>query len=183
MPLLVGHALAGATVCVAAGADPLKSSDRKLLLAGAFLGALPDVDLIFPWILGLGISWHSGFTHSILFALAAGILVAWSLERRNTKLAITLCCAALTHPLLDAAMKRTYSGAALFWPLTSRKYKLGLFDYFSFYPDSNLDPPAVLILRALEISFYELIIFGSIFVLTWRVSRMIRQRRLKAIST
>src|SRR5678815_3060740 len=164
MPLLVGHALAGATVCAAAGADPLKSSDRKIFLAGAFLGALPDVDLIFPWLLGFGIGWHSGFTHSILFALAAGILTARSLERRNTKLALTLIWAALTHPLLDAAMKRTYSGAALFWPFTSKKYKLGLIDYFPFYPDSKLDPPAVLILRALEISFYELMIFGSIFV-------------------
>lgn len=183
MPLLVGHALAGATVCAAAGADPLKSSDRKLLLAGAFLGALADIDLIFPWVLGLGISWHSGFTHSILFALAAGILMAWSFQPGNRKLALTLFCAALTHPLLDAAMKRTYSGAALFWPLTSKKYKLGLIDYFSFYPDSNLDPPSVLMLRAFEISFYELIIFGSIFVLVWRVSRILRQRRLKTIST
>jgi len=181
MPLLIGHALAGATVCVAAGADPLKSSDRKIVLAGAILGAFPDVDLIFPWLLGLGIGWHSGFTHSILFALAAGILAAWSLERWNTKLTLTLICAALTHPLLDAAMKRTYSGAALFWPFTHKKYRLGLMDYFSFYPDSNLDPPLVLVLRACQISFYELLIFGTIFVLVWKASRIIRQRKLNAI--
>jgi membrane-bound metal-dependent hydrolase YbcI (DUF457 family) len=183
MPLLVGHALAGATVCAAAGADPLNPADRRILLAAAFLGVLPDADLIFPWVLGLGIGWHGGFTHSILFAVVAGALVARRFRPYQVKNTVTLISAALTHPLLDAAMKRTYSGAALFWPITSKMYKLGLTEYFAFYPDSKLDPPVILILRALQISFYELIIFGSLFVLFWGGRRFVRQRREKLSST
>jgi membrane-bound metal-dependent hydrolase YbcI (DUF457 family) len=169
MPLVIGHALAGATICAATGTELFKSTDRKLLAAAALLAVLPDVDLIFPWILGLGVGWHGGFTHSIIFACLSGDLAAHYLRRgeisqiSQIRWTLVLSGAALTHPLLDAAMKRTLSGAALFWPVSSKVFKFGLFDYFAFYPDSGLDPPLTLALRALEISIYELLIFGSVF--------------------
>ena len=174
MPLLVGHALAGATIYIAGEQIALKPEERRGLIAACVLGALPDIDLIFPWILGLGIQWHGGFTHSILFACASAVLAAWLLGARSRRRVLLLMGAALTHGLLDAAMKRTYSGAALLWPFSSKVYKLGLIDYFAFYPDSRLDPPAVLVVRALQISLYELLIFGSILAVAVMIRRWLR---------
>jgi membrane-bound metal-dependent hydrolase YbcI (DUF457 family) len=174
MPLLVGHALAGATIYAAGEAEALKPQQRRGLIAACVLGALPDIDLIFPWILGLGIQWHGGFTHSILFACTSGVLAARLIRVRSRKLVLLLMGAALTHGLLDAAMKRTFSGAALLWPFSSKLYKLGLIDYFAFYPDSRLDPPAILLLRALQISLYELLIFGSILGAVLVIRRWMR---------
>jgi membrane-bound metal-dependent hydrolase YbcI (DUF457 family) len=180
MPLLVGHALAGATIYVAGEQDALKPEARRGLIAAGVLGALPDIDLVFPWILGLGVQWHGGFTHSILFACASGVLAAWILGARSKRLVLLLMGAALTHGFLDGAMKRTYSGAALLWPFSSKVYKLRLIDYFAFYPDSRLDPPAVLVVRALEISLYELLIFGTILGVVVMIRRWLRKKVLSA---
>jgi len=78
-----------------------------------------------------------------------------------------------SHGLLDAALKKTYGGVELLWPFSARHYKLAILDYFAFYPDSKLDPMWILILRALQISFYELVIFGSVFLLVGLVRREI----------
>ena len=82
-----------------------------------------------------------------------------------------------SHGLLDAATKKTYGGVKLLWPFSQRHYKLGIFDYFAFYPDSKLDPMWILILRAFQISFYELVIFGSVFLLAFGIRRMLDSRR------
>lgn len=177
MPLLVGHALMGASVVAAFGDfTPLLPLDRKrLILLGAALGVLPDLDLFFTWILGMGIKWHGGFTHSIAMAIAVGWLFARYTSPTSLQRVLVLFGAMLSHGLLDWATKKTYGGIQLLWPLTGRRYKLALFDYFAFYPDSKLDPVWKLVLRALQISLYELLIFGGLLLLTLAI-----RRRLKA---
>ena len=77
----------------------------------------------------------------------------------------------MSHGLLDWATKKEYGGTELFWPILDKRYKLQVFDYFAFYPDSKLDPIWKLALRALEISIYELMIFGSLFLLIFEMRR------------
>lgn len=175
MPLVVGHALLGSGVVVALDLHPRK---RELLL-GAALAVFPDLDLFFTWILGLGISWHGGFTHSIVAAVLVGWLCSRYCGSGSIRQAVAFSTAMASHGLLDVVTKKTYGGAQLLWPFSFNRYKLGLFDYFAFYPDSGLDPAWKLIRRALEISLYELLLFGSIFLLIGWVRRLIAARRLQ----
>ncbi len=166
MPLLVGHALLGASAVAALSERREGRTEmRGAVMTGAVLGVIPDLDLFFTWILGLGIRWHGGFTHSIVAAIAGGCLAArWS-GKRTLRSFLIFFAAMCSHGLLDAATKKTYGGTQLFWPFWSARIKLGLFDYFAFYPDSKLDPLWKLVLRALQISIYELLIFGFIFLM------------------
>jgi membrane-bound metal-dependent hydrolase YbcI (DUF457 family) len=140
-----------------------------MILVGAIIGVIPDLDLVFTWILGMGIAWHAGFTHSVAFAVLCGYLGAGFISETPrqsfSRRWIALSGAMLSHGIIDWATKKTYGGAALLWPFERKKYKLGAFDYFAFYPDSKLDPLWKLALRAVEISFYELLIFGALFAL------------------
>lgn len=170
MALVVGHALLGAGVAVGFGGVTSSRAERKrLIVAGAILGVIPDLDLIFTWILGMGISWHAGFTHSILFAAVCGSFgvrfLGQSAGLSFPRGWLSLSAAMLSHGIVDWATKKSYGGAALLWPVELKKYRLGAFDYFAFYPDSKLDPLWKLALRALEISFYELLIFGAVYAL------------------
>jgi hypothetical protein len=85
-----------------------------------------------------------------------------------------------SHTLLDAATKKTYGGTQLFWPFWNARIKLGIFDYFAFYPDSKLDPVWKLVLRALQISLYELLIFGSIFLMIVIVRSRVDQSSVRS---
>lgn len=176
MPLLVGHALVGAGVAVAFSEATASDQDRRrLMMAGAVVGFLPDLDLILTWVLGMGIRWHGDFTHSILFSVVSGYVAARFLSAL-ARMSFMRCWLALSgamvsHGVLDWLSKKSYGGAALFWPLTSKQYRLGAFEYFAFYPDSKLDPIWRLALRALEINFYELIIFGAFFLMILAMRR------------
>lgn len=175
MPLVVAHAFLGASV-IAITRKPISwREDAKVWLLGAALGILPDLDLFFTWILGLGIKWHGGFTHSIVFAAFWGLLVSRFASKGRNIDALICSLAILSHGLLDAVVKKTYTGTMLLWPFSTQKYKLGWFNYFAFYPDSKLDPMRVLIWRAIQISFYELLIFGSVFLVVVIVRRGLKR--------
>jgi membrane-bound metal-dependent hydrolase YbcI (DUF457 family) len=181
MPLIIGHAFLGASVAALAGPAgrrPLSlREDGKTLVLAAALGVLPDLDLFFTWILGMGIKWHGGFTHSITLAAIVGWLCARFAGKGTFREAVVFGAATFSHGLLDAAVKKTYGGVELLWPFSARHYKLAILDYFAFYPDSKLDPMWILILRALQISFYEFVIFGSVFLLAMGRRGMLNSRR------
>ena len=176
MPLVVGHALLGASV-VAATTDVTRADRdcRRMLFAGAILGVAPDLDLFFTWILGMGIRWHGGFTHSIIVAVVVGSLTAWLMKNTCATgfwtRSMVLSGAMLSHGILDWATKKSFEGTAFFWPFNKERYELKVFDYFAFYPDSKLDPLWKLALRAVEISLYELMIFGSLMFLVVKMRR------------
>lgn len=115
----ITQAALGATV---AGAIAGRRCNAKVLLAGALLGTLPDLDVFIDY--GDDISntvKHRGFSHSILILLPFSLLVAglfqrfkplpdWSFSR--LWLLVLLCL--VTHPLLDTF---TSYGTQLLWPL------------------------------------------------------------------
>jgi inner membrane protein len=93
---------------------------RTMVALGTF-ALLPDVDVNafrfdVPYDAPFG---HRGATHSICFALLAGI-VAWLLTRR-WRSTLALFAVVLSHPLLDALTDGGL-GVALFWPLTDVRY-------------------------------------------------------------
>ncbi|MEL7292447.1 MAG: metal-dependent hydrolase [Pseudomonadota bacterium] len=115
----VTQAALGATI---AGAIAGKRCNAKVLLTGAALGTLPDLDVVLDY--GDAVSntiKHRGFSHSLLvlppFALLLSWLYCklrpdhyWSFGRVFALVAGVL----ITHPLLDAM---TTYGTQLLWPI------------------------------------------------------------------
>ena len=144
--------------------------DWGMMAFGAALGALPDLDIFFSWVLGFGVKWHGGFTHSIFFAAAAGCVCA-ALRREGELRDIPVyAVATLSHGLLDVITKKEYGGAQLLWPFSSSVYRLKLFSYFEWYPNPFDDPLWPIFKRAFQIGCYEALIFTPILavLLAWR---------------
>ena len=139
------------------------------------MGICPDLDLLIAWGLALGNNWHGSFSHSIAFALAIGLLVSALTGNLSIKGASVYGSAVLSHAVLDAATSKMWGAIKLFWPLSDRRFNLGLFDYFEFIPNPETNPLADDIKRALEISLYELLIFAPVFLLILLISRRVAQ--------
>lgn len=98
---------------------------RAALLAGAALGTLPDLDVFVVNALTDNpverMTWHRGFSHSLLVLPVIGTLL-WALFRRSGGRVAqapwrwfwAIQLALVTHPLLDAF---TVYGTQLLWPL------------------------------------------------------------------
>lgn len=107
MATVVTHAI------VAAGLFRLGAGRCTGLAAGAWTAAglsmLPDADVI-GWNVVRRDSWlwHRGITHSLVFAAATGVVVAWWLRKRvvhpggTSLLALNLAVCTATHGFLDA---------------------------------------------------------------------------------
>ena len=103
-----------------------KYQGRKAYLYGAMLGTLPDLDVFIHY--GDPVSnmtYHRGFSHSLIVLTALGLGGAWLISRyhrwRNLplpysfrRLALAMTLALTTHPILDSF---TVYGTQLFWPL------------------------------------------------------------------
>ncbi len=107
---------------VVAGAVAGKKCNGRVLLAGAALGTLPDLDVIIRY--GDPVTdmvKHRGFSHSLFvlfpFALVLAKLVHPILKEswHYKHLALLITAVLITHPLLDAF---TTYGTQLFWPLS-----------------------------------------------------------------
>ncbi|MFM2600960.1 metal-dependent hydrolase [Vibrio fortis] len=114
----VTQAALGATV---AGAIAGKRCNAKVLLAGAALGTLPDLDVILDY--GDAVQntiKHRGFSHSLLVLPPFALLISWLYCRRYADSFWTLSrvffltvSVLVTHTLLDAM---TTYGTQLIWP-------------------------------------------------------------------
>lgn len=123
MPTIFSHVAVPVAAAVALGSRRIPPS---MLLAGMVAAILPDADgLAFKLGIPYGGIWgHRGFTHTLGFALVAG-LAGWALARRwslapwQGYLWIALC--AFSHPLLDTL---TNGGIAipLFWPFLDTRF-------------------------------------------------------------
>jgi len=79
MPLPVAHGLVGATLKTSLSKSDQPFSLRAIGLS-VMLAICPDFDYALNFLrIGRG-GWHHGFTHSIVFALAVG-LVCWLILR------------------------------------------------------------------------------------------------------
>ena len=103
-----------------------KYQGRKAYLYGAMLGTLPDLDVFIHY--GDPISnmtYHRGFSHSLIVLTAVGLAGAWLISRYHQwremplpystkRLALAMTLALTTHPILDSF---TVYGTQLLWPL------------------------------------------------------------------
>ncbi|MCK8044580.1 metal-dependent hydrolase [Shewanella sp. 1CM18E] len=129
----ITQAALGATV---AGAIAGKRCNGKVLLAGALLGTLPDLDVFIDY--GDDISntvKHRGFSHSLLILLPFSLLLAGLIERVKpvanwsfSRLWLLIAACLITHPLLD---NFTSYGTQLLWPIAG---------YFSLSSVFIIDP-------------------------------------------
>ncbi|PSU33431.1 metal-dependent hydrolase [Photobacterium lutimaris] len=114
----VTQAALGAAV---AGAVAGRKCTPKVLLAGAALGSLPDLDVLLSY--GDPVSdmvKHRGFSHSLFVLMPFSLLLAWLWQKWRPTcfsfghlwLLVTACL--VTHPLLDSL---TAYGTQLFWPI------------------------------------------------------------------
>ncbi|MCL1146857.1 metal-dependent hydrolase [Shewanella marinintestina] len=115
----ITQAALGATV---AGVIAGKRCNAKVLLAGALLGTLPDLDVFIDY--GDDISntvKHRGFSHSLLILLPFSLLLAGLFKRFKplagwsfSRLWFLIAASLITHPLLDTF---TSYGTQLLWPI------------------------------------------------------------------
>ncbi|SFU17158.1 metal-dependent hydrolase [Pseudomonas marincola] len=96
---------------------------RKALLYGGLLGTLPDMDVLIDYGDAVAdMTYHRGFSHSLLVLSAVAIVLTLLIRRfapnpgySGKRLLLTLWLVLATHPLLDSF---TSYGTQLFWPLT-----------------------------------------------------------------
>jgi len=114
----VGEALAG------------KKVKYKAAAWGAFLGTLPDLDILAnPFLDSVGeLYFHRGVSHSFLFCLLAAPLIGWVINKIHTKdnlgwkiWTILTFWVFLTHILIDLA---TTYGTQILSPFTNRPFTL-----------------------------------------------------------
>lgn len=111
----------GATVAASVGFKPF---GRKVLLAGAFFGTVPDLDVFIDYGNNIdNYTSHRGFSHSLFVLTLLSVLIYFITLKvkphfKSDKLALFLVILLplITHPLLDTF---TTYGTQLFWPLTS----------------------------------------------------------------
>ncbi|GGI91529.1 metal-dependent hydrolase [Halopseudomonas pertucinogena] len=97
---------------------------RKALLYGAMLGTLPDMDVVIDYGDAVAnMTYHRGFSHSLLVVAIVSVLLAWLVRRfrphpdySGLRLWLCIWLVLTTHVLLDAF---TTYGTQLFWPFTT----------------------------------------------------------------
>lgn len=95
---------------------------RKALLYGALLGTLPDMDVLIDYGDAVAdMTYHRGFSHSLLVLSALALLITLAVRRwrpnpaySERRLFLAVWLTLITHPLLDSF---TSYGTQLLWPL------------------------------------------------------------------
>jgi inner membrane protein len=127
MALPIAHAVVGYVVH---RLDWRRASASAWPRALAFMaiGNLPDVDFLVGFVLGRPGAYHRGITHTVVAAVAFGMIAATVLWWRRTDRwwpAALLCAAAYgSHLLVDAFTidERGPAGAQFFWPFSDGYY-------------------------------------------------------------
>ncbi|HEX8839764.1 MAG TPA: metal-dependent hydrolase [Sphingomicrobium sp.] len=122
MPTIISHAAVPLAIGYGLGS---RTIPRPLLAAGVLASMLPDADVIFfRFGATYDSAWaHRGFSHSIGFALALGLIAAMVL-RRIAPSAVAfgfVAAAAASHGLLDMLTNGGH-GIALLWPATDKRF-------------------------------------------------------------
>ncbi|MFZ4795491.1 MAG: metal-dependent hydrolase [Blastocatellia bacterium] len=172
MPLPVAHSLVGATMVTLAMRRFEWKLDTTPLLVGALLGAIPDIDLLLSWWFNFGLRAHGTYTHSILFAVAAGAGVALIRNEQKPRAVAGYVGAALSHGLLDAMTKDQFGGAALLWPFSRHHFRLGLIANYDFYPNPQVQSLFTMFVQAMpylvkEFQIYLPLLMIALIYRTW----------------
>lgn len=97
-----------------------KTLGRPILLTGALLATLPDLDVLIDYGTAVAnFTQHRGFSHSLfvlapLSLLLAALLWRWKPEPGFPRWLLLTALVLMTHPLLDTF---TTYGTQLFWPI------------------------------------------------------------------
>src|SRR5690554_2848535 len=101
-----------------------KKIGNKAMVLGAIAGTIPDFDIAAGYFTDTvsALEIHRGVTHSIVFAVVAGLLFAWLLALWDKRATLKewwwfWFLAFVTHGILDA---QTTWGTRLFWPFDIR---------------------------------------------------------------
>ncbi len=110
------------------GLSRIAGVSRRLFVAAALMSLIPDADVIaFRFGIPYESQWgHRGFTHSISFALLAGILFSFFsayFRVSRGKIFGWIFLSTLSHTFLDS-LTNGGLGVAAFWPLTSERFFL-----------------------------------------------------------
>jgi membrane-bound metal-dependent hydrolase YbcI (DUF457 family) len=120
MPLPTAHTAIGFAIHNLCSRNRSNLNRWKMFVGVVLLSNLPDVDVVTGLIFrGNGSAFHRGPTHSLLFALIAGILASngWRIWSRLPKFSFLDCfLLILSHVLADALF--TGSNISFLWPFT-----------------------------------------------------------------
>jgi membrane-bound metal-dependent hydrolase YbcI (DUF457 family) len=153
VPLVLGHALVGATAVAAVHPE---GRAWKALALGAALAVAPDFDFALLWGLGVrGV--HRSFTHSFAFAIGVAAVVWLVLGWRRWRAALAFGLAYASHGVLDFAAAKAASGVMLLWPFSTERFKLGAWGFAEMSPGM---PAAEL----LYWSAWEAVIFAPVLL-------------------
>jgi membrane-bound metal-dependent hydrolase YbcI (DUF457 family) len=137
---------------------------------GAALAILPDFDYVLYLGLGLDEGWHRTFTHSIVFAIAAGTLAAALRHSKRPRMALVYSLATLSHPILDLFTSDT-GGVELFWPFSTRRLRFGLINYKELIGRAPR-PLLPIIVQVLTTSAVEFAVFAPILLAALWINRI-----------
>lgn len=178
------HMLIGAGLAEVARAGMDQPPPRwQAWAAGAFVGALPDVDIVLGILLGRGAGYHGTFTHSFT-AVAVWAAIGWLLG--GGRWAAVFGVAYASHLLVDLLDETGPTNLMLAWPFSGqRPYSIGkLFPKVPVEGDGMVDTalnvlqPGPLTLLAIQTAMGAG--FFVAFLLLARVIRGARGRRAAA---
>ena len=132
MASTVGHALCGISCLLGvSGANPGRPIPLTLRSAALFmlLANLPDIDFLVGYIVAQDPNaFHQGPTHSLLFAMVAGLLAgfAWRKQLGLRLASVAFTAAVLSHDVVDILTGPILGfvrspGLALLWPFSTEK--------------------------------------------------------------
>ena len=116
MPSPVGHTLFGLAFARASNV-PLAGNRWLAIVVVALLANLPDLDFLPGYLLGEPTMYHRSLSHTLVAALAAGVLTALVYRALGREILPYLTVGAVlfaSHLLLDVT---TEPGIPMFWPL------------------------------------------------------------------
>lgn len=107
-----------------------KQLGRKASAWGAFVGILPDLDILVRYSNPIeSFTYHRSFSHSLIIIAILTPLLVWLARRfhpdlagHSTRWTWLILLGLVTHVLLDAL---TIYGTQLFWPVTEHPFGLG----------------------------------------------------------
>lgn len=188
MSSTVGHALCGIACLLAArAASPPAASTFAgwyWLPAFALLANVPDLDFLAGFVLYRDFHrFHSGPSHSLLFAVCAAALVSLALGSRRCWLAFPWIAAALvSHVLIDLftgpvlGWQVSY-GVPLWWPFDGARVRMPLTTFFGVEHSTLND---LLSWHNVKAMVTEIATFAPLVVLLWV---WVRRRAAKLLPT
>jgi membrane-bound metal-dependent hydrolase YbcI (DUF457 family) len=161
MALPIAHGLVGATIGALLIPEEARKAKLKTIVTAAAVAILPDLDYVFYRVLGWGESWHRSFSHSIVFALAAGAMASIVVGPRRIRWFLIYSLATLSHPVLDALVSEQ-GGVQFLWPWSERMFHFGVIAYPSVF-EGNSGLHSV-VNRIVKYSLVEVMVFAPLLV-------------------